>query len=158
MEMRLEGQISLLPWWCGLSTNQGQKSACTPLDKSLLPTKIFLLEEYSAGWGLGDWILTAVWPWAHWVMWASHLCSVWLIGGTWITLQFNVPGSSDASRLLGFLPSHSWALYREILHNRGSGGSVKSEGNPDVEASPSLSYKPDTAADRSFAHAQFYAH
>lgn len=94
----------------------------------------------------------------RWVMWASHLCSVWLIGDTWITLQFSVPGSPDASQPLGFLPSHSWALYRRILHNRDSGGSVKSEANPDVGASPSLSYKPDTSADRSFTHAQFYAH
>lgn len=72
--------------------------------------------------------------------------------------------SPDASQLFFFFwfkflfPSHSWALCREISQNRGSGGTLKLEANPDVRASPSLSYKPHVSADRSFAHAKFYSH
>lgn len=112
-------------------------------------------------------ILAPVWPWAHWVIWASHLWFVWFTGDTWITLQLDTswqPVQMLHNSFFFFFwfkflfPSHSWALCREISQNRGSGGTLKLEANPDVRASPSLSYKPHVSADRSFAHAKFYSH
>lgn len=106
--MRLEGPDSIAELvredW---AKYQGKKSAGRTLGKFILPTKIFSLEICSANWGLGGWYphsSLAVSPLGDL---GKYLCSVWLIGGTWIIPQLDIPGTLDASQLLHFFPLHT---------------------------------------------------